>query len=130
LPSSRPPTDRAFSPDFCVRSRPLPDSNITSVCRFFGASATARIRWSDEAFADGRQLGMAMDADTIVRVVKRGAPSSDGDETLRVVGIDDCAWDKVQQHFGTIRNPHGRESAYATSWRRWGKDRSRPLSPC
>ena len=47
-------------------------------------------------------LGMAMDADTIVHVVKRGAPPPDVDETLRVVGIDDWAWQKGQQHFGTI----------------------------
>jgi len=48
------------------------------------------------------RLGMAMGADTIVRLVKRGAPPPDVDETLRVVGIDDWAWQKGQQHFGTI----------------------------
>jgi transposase len=48
------------------------------------------------------RLSMAISADTIVRVVKRGAPPSDVDETLRVVGIDDWAWQKGRQHFGTI----------------------------
>ena len=48
------------------------------------------------------RLGMAISADTILRVVKRGAPPPDVDETLRVVGIDDWAWQKGQQHFGTI----------------------------
>ena len=48
------------------------------------------------------RLGMAVSADTIVRVVKRGAPSAAADAAIRVVGIDDWAWQKGQQHFGTI----------------------------
>jgi transposase len=48
------------------------------------------------------RLSMAISADTILRAVKRGAPPADVDETLRVVGIDDWAWQKGQQHFGTI----------------------------
>jgi hypothetical protein len=47
-------------------------------------------------------VGMTMDADSIVRVVKRGAPPPDVDATLSVVGIDDWARQKGQQHFGTI----------------------------
>ena len=48
------------------------------------------------------RLSMPISADTIVRVVKLGAPPPDVDETLRVVGIDDWAWQKGQQHFATI----------------------------
>jgi hypothetical protein len=47
-------------------------------------------------------LGMTIGADTIVALVKRGAPAATADATLRVVGIDDWAWQKGQQHFGTI----------------------------
>jgi transposase len=48
------------------------------------------------------RLNMVVSADTVLRVVKRGAPPPDVDESLRVVGIDDWAWQKGQQHFGTI----------------------------
>jgi transposase len=46
-------------------------------------------------------LGVAVSDDTVVRGVKRRAqvPQS---ARLRVVGIDDWAWQKGQQHFGTI----------------------------
>jgi Transposase len=49
-----------------------------------------------------RRLSMVISADTIVRLVKRGAPPASADETVRVVGIDDWAWQKGQRHFGTI----------------------------
>jgi transposase len=48
------------------------------------------------------RLGMTIGADTIVCLVKRGAPAATPDATLRVLGIDDWAWQKGQQHFGTI----------------------------
>ena len=48
------------------------------------------------------RLGMPISADTVVRVVKRGAPAASANEGVRVVGIDDWAWQKGQQHFGTI----------------------------
>jgi transposase len=49
-----------------------------------------------------QRLGMAVSDDTLVRTLKRRAtPVSDGD-VLRVVGIDDWAWQKGQHHFGTI----------------------------
>jgi hypothetical protein len=48
------------------------------------------------------QLSFVIGADTIVRLVKRGAPPATADATVRVVGIDDWAWQKGQQHFGTI----------------------------
>ena len=35
-------------------------------------------------------------------LVKRGAPAATPAATLRVLGIDDWAWQKGQQHFGTI----------------------------
>jgi riboflavin biosynthesis pyrimidine reductase len=37
-----------------------------------------------------------------VGLVKRGAPAATPDATLRVLGIDDWAWQKGQHHFGTI----------------------------
>jgi transposase len=40
--------------------------------------------------------------DTIVRGVKRRAKQVPRSTTLRVVGINDWAWQKGQQHFGTI----------------------------
>jgi hypothetical protein len=45
---------------------------------------------------------MVVSGDTVLRVVKRGAPPPNVDERLRVVGIDHWAWQKGQQHFGTI----------------------------
>jgi transposase len=48
------------------------------------------------------RLGITIGADTIVCLVKRGAPAATPDATLRVLGIDDWAWQKGQQHFGTI----------------------------
>ena len=45
---------------------------------------------------------MVVSADSVVRAVTRGAPSAPADSALRVVGIDDWAWQKGQQHFGTI----------------------------
>jgi transposase len=53
------------------------------------------------------RLSMAISADTIVRLVKRGAPPPDVDETVRVVGIDDWAWQKGQQQFGTGNDGRG-----------------------
>ena len=49
-----------------------------------------------------RRLGMVVSADSVVRAVTHGAPSSPADPAIRVVGIDDWAWQKGQQHFGTI----------------------------
>jgi transposase len=48
------------------------------------------------------RLGMVVSADSVVRAVTRGAPSSPADPAIRVVGIDDWAWQKGQQYFGTI----------------------------
>jgi transposase len=45
---------------------------------------------------------MTIGADTIVGLVKRGAPAATRDATLRVLGIDDWAWQKGQRHFGTF----------------------------
>ncbi|MEP7303887.1 MAG: ISL3 family transposase [Acidobacteriota bacterium] len=48
------------------------------------------------------RLQMDISIDTILRCVKRGAPASPAAEAIRVLGIDDWAWQKGQQHFGTI----------------------------
>jgi hypothetical protein len=48
------------------------------------------------------RLGMDISADTILRLVKRGAAAARIDEPVHVIGIDDWAWQKGQQHFGTI----------------------------
>jgi transposase len=48
------------------------------------------------------RLGITIGADTIVRLVKHGVPAATPDATLRVLGIDDWAGQKGQQHFGTI----------------------------
>jgi transposase len=45
---------------------------------------------------------MVISPDTVVRLVKRGAPPAINDEAIRVVGIDDWAWQKSQHHFGTM----------------------------
>jgi transposase len=47
-------------------------------------------------------LNMVVGADMVLRVVKRGAPPPNVDESLCVVGIDDWAWQKGWHHFGTI----------------------------
>jgi transposase len=48
------------------------------------------------------RLGMAVSDDTLLRLLKRPAAEPVAPEVLRVVGIDDWAWQKGQQHFGTI----------------------------
>jgi transposase len=48
------------------------------------------------------RLSMVISPDTIVRLLKRGAPPTNNDEAVRVVGIDDWAWQKGQYHFGTM----------------------------
>src|SRR4051812_41769060 len=41
-----------------------------------------------------RRLWMVVSADSVVRAVTRGAPSAPADPAIRVVGIDDWAWQK------------------------------------
>ena len=48
------------------------------------------------------RLGMAVSGDTILRLLKRPAAEPLAPALLQVVGIDDWAWQKGQQHFGTI----------------------------
>ncbi|MEP7309370.1 MAG: ISL3 family transposase [Acidobacteriota bacterium] len=48
------------------------------------------------------RLGMAVSDDTILRLLKRPANEALAPDPLHVVGIDDWAWQKGQQHFGTI----------------------------
>ena len=48
------------------------------------------------------RLGMAVSDDTILRLLKRPSAEPPTPELPHVVGIDDWAWQKGQQHFGTI----------------------------
>ena len=48
------------------------------------------------------RLGMAVSDDTILRLLKHPVPAPLAPEALRVVRIDDWAWQKGQHHFGTI----------------------------
>ncbi|MDX6484255.1 MAG: hypothetical protein QOE95_2026, partial [Gaiellaceae bacterium] len=48
------------------------------------------------------RLGLPVSDDTILRTLKRAAAGVTSDDVLRVVGIDDWAWQKGQHHYGTI----------------------------
>jgi hypothetical protein len=48
------------------------------------------------------RLGMAISDGTILRLLTRPVAVPLAPDVLRVVGIDDWAWQKGQQHFGTI----------------------------
>ena len=48
------------------------------------------------------RLGMAISDGTILRLLTRPMAVPLAPDVLRVVGIDDWAWQKGQQHFGTI----------------------------
>ena len=48
------------------------------------------------------RLGMAISDSTILRLLTRPVVAPPAPEVLRVVGIDDWAWQKGQHHYGTI----------------------------
>lgn len=48
------------------------------------------------------RLGMGISDDTILRRLKRPTATPLAPDVLRVVGVDDWAWQKGQHHYGTI----------------------------
>ncbi len=69
----------------------------------------APVRGRDPAALGGRRgerllgrLGLPVSDDTILRRLKRRTTDVASDHRLRIVGLDDWAWQKGQHHFGTI----------------------------
>lgn len=55
-----------------------------------------------------QRLGMAVSDDTVLRRVKRAAAVARPVDSVRVLGLDDWAWQKGQHHYGTILVDRGR----------------------